>query len=64
MSPTQTARLVAEHFWPECPNADATRSVTARSMSALGVITMAFLPEVSANRRKSGFHDKNIAAVS
>ena len=58
------ARLAAEHFWPEWPNADDTRSAAAKSMSALDVITMAFLPDVSASRRRSGFHDKNMRAVS
>ena len=58
------ARLAAEHFWPEWPNAEATRSATAKSMSALGVTTRAFLPEVSASSLISGFQPRNIWAVS
>ena len=54
----------AEHFCPACPNAEYTTSLTARSMSAFGVTTMAFFPDVSANRRRSGRQERNIRAVS
>ena len=57
-------RLAAEHFWPACPNADFTTSETARSMSALGVTMMAFLPLVSASSGRSGRQERNISAVS
>ena len=39
------------HFCPAWPNADRTRSCTARSMSACGVMTRAFFPDVSAKSR-------------
>ena len=44
----------AEHFWPAWPKAELTRSFTARSRSALGVTTIAFLPLVSAEQRQVG----------
>src|SRR5699024_6702739 len=64
MVPTRMPSEAAEHFWPACPKALCTRSATARSRSAAGVITMAFLPEVSALICRSGRQDANIAAVS
>ena len=62
--PTRIARLAAEHFWPAWPNALFDRSATARSRSALGVTTMAFLPLVSASSGRSGRQERNSLAVS
>lgn len=39
-------RLAAEHLCPVFENADCTKSATARSKSAAGETTSAFLPEV------------------
>ena len=58
------ARLAAEHFWPAWPKAERTRSATAASRSAVAVMTMAFLPLVSACRRRVGSQDRNSCAVS
>ena len=63
IDPTRIASDAAEHFCPACPKAERTRSATARSGSALGVITSAFLPLVSAISRRSGRHDRNSSAV-
>jgi len=62
--PTAITRLAAEHFCPACPNAERTTSATARSRSAHGVTTIAFFPEVSASRRRSGRHEAKSRAVS
>ena len=62
--PTRITSDAAEHFWPALPNALFTTSATARSRSALGVTTMAFLPLVSASSGRSAFHERNSAAVS
>ena len=61
---TRIPRLAAEHFWPWWQKADRTRSAAARSRSALGVTTRAFLPLVSAKSRRSGLHERNRSAVS
>lgn len=62
--PTRIASDAAEHFCPACPNADRTRSATARSRSADGVTTSAFLPDVSASTGRDGFHRAKSCAVS
>ena len=62
--PTMTTRDAAEHFWPACPNADATTSFTARSRSDDGVTITAFLPEVSASSGRSGRNERKSSAVS
>ena len=62
--PTRIARDAAEHFCPAWPKALLARSATARSTSADGVITIAFLPLVSARIGRSLRHDRNSAAVS
>nr|WP_269451747.1 hypothetical protein [Tessaracoccus coleopterorum] len=62
--PTRIPSDAAEHFWPEWPKAEATRSAAARSRSAEGVTTMAFLPEVSASSGRSGRQERNSSAVS
>ena len=62
--PTRIASDAAEHFWPACPNAERTRSATARSTSADGVMTSAFLPEVSASTSSDGRQPANRRAVS
>ncbi len=62
--PTRIASEAAEHFCPAWPNADRTTSRTARSMSALGVTTIAFLPLVSASSGRSRRNCRNSAAVS
>ena len=62
--PTRIAREAAEHFCPACPNADFTRSATARSTSAEGVMTSAFLPDVSAMTSSDGRQPANRPAVS
>ena len=62
--PTTMAREAAEHFCPEWPKAECTRSSTARSGSANGVMTSAFLPDVSACSTTSGRQERNSAAVS
>ena len=59
-----TARLAAEHFWPEWPNAERTRSLIAWSRSAAAVMTRVFLPLVSACSRSAGFQPRNSDAVS
>ena len=45
---------MAEHFWPLCPKAERTTCLIANSRSLNAVITVAFLPPVSANSRWSG----------
>ena len=62
--PTRMPSEAAEHFCPACPKALATRSAAARSRSAEGITTMAFLPEVSASSGRSGRQERNISAVS
>ncbi len=62
--PTVITRLAAEHFCPAWPKADSATSRAARSRSACGVTTIAFLPLVSARIRRSGRQDANRAAVS
>ena len=62
--PTTIASDAAEHFWPAWPNALFAKSATAKSISALGVMTSAFLPLVSARMGKSARHLLNSAAVS
>src|SRR3546814_6829113 len=49
--PTRITSEAAEHFWPAWPKALRTTSPTARSKSADGVMTTAFLPDVSAMTR-------------
>ena len=63
-SASTIARLAAEHFWPAWPKAERTRSLIARSTSAAPVMTMAFLPLVSASSRSDGFQSRNSRAVS
>ncbi len=62
--PTSTTSDAAEHFCPACPNADCTTSCTARSRSALGVTTIAFLPLVSAVSGRPARHHRKERAVS
>ena len=63
-SPTRMASEAAEHFCPACPKAEWARSAAAWSMSASGMTTMAFLPEVSAKRGVRGARRANSSAVS
>ena len=62
--PTRMQSEAAEHFWPAWPKAEATMSFTARSRSALGVTTIAFLPLVSPSSARSGRNERKSAAVS
>ncbi len=63
--PTRITSEAAEHFWPACPKAEATTSLTASvEVGADGVTMMAFLPLVSASSGRSGRNDRNSSAVS